>query len=141
MAATERDTNQNVHSDILGTDESGTVNNNLVFGCKLKRQNTFSVYLQRKPLLHKLLHRICLCLCLSVPSHHGWLSQCLYWMVWRVFDHLGQQDPSICVESLSYRFLQQDLIQCFLPCFLFFFFCFFHIISSCSNVQLNFSIL
>lgn len=50
MAAAESDTNQNVQSEVLGTDDSGTVKINCVFNCKLKRQNTFSVYLQRKPL-------------------------------------------------------------------------------------------
>lgn len=50
MAAAERDTNQNIHSEVLGTDDSGTVKMNSGFGCKLKRQNTFSLYLQRKPL-------------------------------------------------------------------------------------------
>lgn len=45
MAAAESDTNQNVHSEVLGTDDSGTVKINWFFGCKLKRQNTFSFYL------------------------------------------------------------------------------------------------
>lgn len=50
MAAAERDTNQNVQSEVLGTDDSGSVKINWFFSCKLKRQNISSVYLQRKPL-------------------------------------------------------------------------------------------
>lgn len=50
MAAAESDVNQNVQSELLGTDDSGTVKINWVFTCKIKRQNTFSVYLQRKHL-------------------------------------------------------------------------------------------
>lgn len=50
MAAAESDANQIVQSELLGTDDSGTVKINWVFTCKIKRQSTFLVYLQRKPL-------------------------------------------------------------------------------------------
>lgn len=50
MAAAESDANQIVQSERLGTDDSGTVKINWVFTCKIKRQSTFLVYLQRKPL-------------------------------------------------------------------------------------------
>lgn len=50
MAAAECDANQIVQSELLGTDDSGTVKINWVFTCKIKRQSTFLVYLQRKPL-------------------------------------------------------------------------------------------
>lgn len=45
MAAAERNTNQNVHSEVLVIDDSGTVKIDRHFGCILKRQNIFSFYL------------------------------------------------------------------------------------------------
>lgn len=50
MATAERGSDQNVHTEIMGIDDSGTELKIIwCFGWKLQRQNAFYFYLQRKP--------------------------------------------------------------------------------------------